>query len=242
MTDKIGLPGSEWTRFLGPPAMEGLVEEVTKIAQRIASYAVFAAVGGKIVLTVGEVGSALRAQSVRKSLMNGLIGHMVDEGMLTLSDTLKDFDIDDIDPPLSPAEKEATIRDLVMARSGVYHFAASESLAQARLAPERHSHRPGEHWWYKNWDFNVLGTIVERASGLKTFDAFQEWFAVPLQMQDFDPGRCIYKLEPVSVHPSYQFAISARDLARFGLFYLREGDWNGRRLLSANWIRDSIAP
>lgn len=36
--------------------------------------------------------------------------------------------------------------------------------------------------------------------------------------------------------------ISTRDLARFGLLMERAGDWNGKRLLSAEWIRLAIAP
>jgi CubicO group peptidase (beta-lactamase class C family) len=33
--------------------------------------------------------------------------------------------------------------------------------------------------------------------------------------------------------------MSARDLARFGQLYLREGRWNGRQVLSAQWISES---
>jgi CubicO group peptidase (beta-lactamase class C family) len=36
--------------------------------------------------------------------------------------------------------------------------------------------------------------------------------------------------------------LSSRDLARFGQLMLRGGSWNGRRLLSTDWIKDSLSP
>jgi CubicO group peptidase (beta-lactamase class C family) len=36
--------------------------------------------------------------------------------------------------------------------------------------------------------------------------------------------------------------INARDMARFGLLTLRRGRWNGRQLLSEEWIRRATTP
>ena len=36
--------------------------------------------------------------------------------------------------------------------------------------------------------------------------------------------------------------MSARDLARFGLLYLREGKWDGTQIVSQEWIRESTTP
>lgn len=34
-------------------------------------------------------------------------------------------------------------------------------------------------------------------------------------------------------------AATARDLARIGRLYLREGDWDGHRIVPANWVHAS---
>ena len=70
---------------------------------------------------------------------------------------------------LSPTEKTATIRNLISARSCIYHQAAYETKEQIGRRPERHSCRPGERWFYNNWDFNALGTIYQTVAGVTLF-------------------------------------------------------------------------
>jgi CubicO group peptidase (beta-lactamase class C family) len=108
--------------------------------------------------------------------------------------------------------------------------------------PPRHASRPGERWAYNNWDFNALGTILEQASGLGPFEAFAEWIARPLHMQDYDPKHCEYAWNPLSRHPAYDFRISARDLARVGLLFLRRGRWENSQVVPEGWVDDSTRP
>lgn len=50
-----------------------------------------------------------------------------------------------------------------------------------------------------------------------------------------------YPGEPMSMHRYYLFRMSARDLARFGLLFLREGRWKDQEILSSEWVRESTA-
>jgi len=43
------------------------------------------------------------------------------------------------------------------------------------------------------------------------------------------------------MHPYYGFRVSTRDLARFGLLFLREGQWHDQQIVSADWVRESTA-
>jgi CubicO group peptidase (beta-lactamase class C family) len=36
--------------------------------------------------------------------------------------------------------------------------------------------------------------------------------------------------------------LRAEDLAKIGLLYLDDGRWNGRRLMSSEWIKESLTP
>jgi CubicO group peptidase (beta-lactamase class C family) len=193
---------------------------------------------GIVVDQWGEVTRPINVRSMRKSLLSALIGMAVAEGRLSVDKTLADLAIDDRNPALSKDERTATVRDLLTSRSGVYHDAAY--VVPGGQRPARGSHPPGSFFFYNNWDFNALGTIYERASGRRIFDAFEERIARPLQFQDFERERDTrYLLEDGSVHPAYLFSLTARDLARFGWLYARGGRWAGRRLISEAWLKES---
>ena len=99
--------------------------------------------------------------------------------------------------------------------------------------------RPGTYWYYNNWDFNVLGAIFEKKTGMKIGQAFYERIAKPIGMQDFRPDDVFYFGGPASIHPTYHFEITARDLARFGLLYLHHGRWNGKQIVPEAWVEKS---
>ncbi len=143
---------------------------------------------------------------------------------------MPDLGIDDIAPSLTPAEKTATLRQVLQSRSGVYHAAAAESDGMARTRPERGSHAPGTYYYYNNWDFNVAGRAFEQVSGARIYDAFDARIARPLGMLDYrnrivpPPGQGesadasadgYYQLESErSRFPAYHFRMSAHDLGR----------------------------
>jgi hypothetical protein len=59
-------------------------------------------------------------------------------------------------------------------------------------------------------------------------------------MQDYVPEKQRYSFEQnFSIHPAYPFLISARDMARFGQLFLQQGQWQGRQIIPADWVRDS---
>ena len=91
-----------------------------------------------------------------------------------------------------------------------------------------------------NWDFNALGTIFEQEIGEEIFDAFKKEIADRLEMVDFSIDNCAYHYEWTnSLHPSYRFKMSARDMAKFGVLYQKNGRWNGSRIIRRDWIDES---
>jgi CubicO group peptidase (beta-lactamase class C family) len=58
-------------------------------------------------------------------------------------------------------------------------------------------------------------------------------------MQDYRPSDGEYVTGAASVYPAYPFRMSARDLARFGLLYLRKGRWQDREIVPARWVEES---
>jgi CubicO group peptidase (beta-lactamase class C family) len=200
---------------------------------------VFVVFRGHVLAAWGEIERRYECHSVRKSLMNALLGLALERHALALDDTLAKLGIDDLQG-LTETEKRATVADLLGSRSGVYLPAAKEPADMRAERPARGSHAPGEFFFYNNWDFNVLGTIFERATGTGVATAFQEWIAKPIGMEDFRLQDVFAELAPsYSRYPAHAFRVSARDLARFGELYRLQGRWNGRELVPASWIERS---
>lgn len=220
---------------------EQVLRGVCERADSLRSGALMAVFRGHVILACGDVDRPFEAHSVRKSVVSGLYGVAVARREIDLDATLADFAIDER-TPLTQAERSATVRQVISARSGVYLPAAYAPAGQDGR-PERGSHSPGTHWFYNNWDFNVAGVVYERATGEDLYESFDRRIAKPLGMEDWDPTDGFRVYEPTkSRHPAHTFRISTRDLARFGQLYLQDGRWDGRQLLPADWVKESTRP
>lgn len=253
-------PGEDWS--LADPASRGWdaaqLERAHDIFKSQPSAAVVVVHRGRMIASWGTVAERYTAQSVRKALLNSLVGQLVDRGRLRVGGTLADLGIDDVSPPLTDSEKRATLRDLLMSRSGVFHTALYEvggwkkarmALAEEERAAGRDLYPPGVYWIYNNWDFNVVGTIVEQAAKEEIGPLFANGIARPTGMQDFRAEDVEYttsdhpaeiRFGNVSQHRAYVFNISTRDLARYGVLYLGCGRWGNEQVVSKSWVFDSL--
>jgi CubicO group peptidase (beta-lactamase class C family) len=235
-------PGESWLQYASPEEAgfsSERLEKAKEYFEKMDSSAVMVIYDGAVLVSWGDVDRRYMCHSIRKSYLSALYGIYVDKGKIDLNKTLGELRITD-DDRLTEIEKKARIIDLLKARSGVYIPAAYETPGMANDRPERGSHEPGTYWYYNNWDFNVLGTIFEQETGKKIFEEFKERIADPLQMQDYRVMDGYYQYEKKkSVYPAYPFKMSARDMARFGLLYLRKGKWQDQQIISENWIDES---
>ena len=197
---------------------------------------------GQIVHEFGNVSRATNLHSVRKSVLSILTGIYVDKGVINLDKNLDALGIDDRDN-LTAIEKQATARQLLQARSGIYHRSAYESAEVTAKHPARGSFAPGERFEYNNWDFNALGTIFKTSTGKSVFDSLENDLARPLQFEDFSSfldTKWVYE-RALSQHPAYEIRMSARDIGRVGLLMARGGRWKDERIISERWVSESTS-
>jgi CubicO group peptidase (beta-lactamase class C family) len=235
-------PGEDWEKAGKPEDLGYSSERLAKakeFAEGLNTAAVVIVVDGVILDQWGEITTKYIVHSIRKSFLSALFGNYVRNGTIDLDATMKDLGIDDKEPSLTDLEKTATVRNLLKARSGIYHDAAAESPGMKALKPKRHSHKPGTFWYYNNWDFNTLGTIFEQLTKKDIFYAFKNDIADPIQMEDYRPSDGMRGKVPESIHTAYHFRMTARDMARFGLLMLRKGKWNGTQVIPEGWVEES---
>lgn len=202
----------------------------------LGSAAILIITGGKILAEWGDVARRFPCHSMRKSLLSSLFGIAIQEGSIDPMQTLDELAIDDNEPMLTLQEKQATILDLLKARSGIYHPASCQP--NDRL-PGRGSHMPGTFWHYNNWDFNTLGTIFEQCTETSLFATFQQQIAVPLQMEDFAFSDTFYRGGgPDALHPAYWFRMQPDELKQRGTGFLCRTEWQNVDSVSLQSLDD----
>lgn len=194
---------------------------------------------GQIVSDYGDIKENSYIASCRKSVLAMLYGKYVESGVIKLNKSIKELKIDDVQGVL-PIEQSATIKDIISARSRIYHPEGYPEGMQ-QFAPERDSVKPGKYWLYSNWDFNVAGFIFEQETNKNIYDQIEEQLAKPLNMEDWD--RNLQEKQgdtTISKYLAYPMWFSTRDMARIGLLMLNKSRWNDQQIISENWVEEMI--
>ena len=102
-------------------------------------------------------------------------------------------------------------------------------------------HPPGTRWSYASGTTNIVARACGQAAGLSG-PAFEAWMRERL----FDPlgmRSAMPKFDRAGTFIGSSFCFcTPRDFARFGLLYLRDGVWEGRRLLPEGWVDHARTP
>jgi CubicO group peptidase (beta-lactamase class C family) len=216
------------------------LQEAHQFATQSGCQAVIALYDGKVFFLWGNTHKNYEVHSIRETFLSALYGIHRARGNINLNATLEDLHIDDIAPGLTPAETQAEVEHLLISRSGVYHEAAAEDQTMIDTRPARGSHAPDAFFYHNNWDVNALGAIFEQETGEEIFNAFKKEIADVVEMVDFSVDNCSYQYEwDKSLHPAYHFKMSARDMAKFGALYQKNGNWKGLQIIASDWIDDS---
>jgi CubicO group peptidase (beta-lactamase class C family) len=193
-----------------------------------------------------DADSRFRSWSMAKSVTNALVGILVRDGALAL----------DAPAPVprwqraGDRRRALTLRQLLTMTSGLDNEDGDDSAGSfiARLlfgdlssdtaeAAERVdlAYEPGTHWAYSTATSQILSGIVARSvgGGREGVRAFLERELIaPLGL-----GSLVLEFDAAGtpLGGGYVWA-SARDWARLGLLFLRDGVWDGRRILPTGWV------
>lgn len=233
------------------PAAAGL--DAAKLAAAVdaalaaRSRAVLVLKGGRIVAERYAPGwgedKSLEVASVGKSMVAVLIAMAMGEGKIkSLDQTAADFI-----PSWKGTPKAAiTLRHLMSMTSGLddqglaLRNVAGDQFALNAAAPEKDA--AGTKWHYNTAVYHLLFHVVASAVG-EPFEAYaQRKLLGPLGM-----SRTTWLTNqgqgPKGPVTNYYTAVcSARDLARFGLFAQRHGQWAGRQLVDRKVFDTLVAP
>jgi CubicO group peptidase (beta-lactamase class C family) len=264
----IAWPTTTWPRATHPrqEELEAVVNEMFTLDELAVTNAVVVIQGGRIL--VERYGglreffdrapepitaqSPLLSWSMAKSMLHFLIGTLVDEGLLDPDQSAPVPEWADANDPRFAIR----IADLLAMRDGLafveeYELGQTSHVIEmlfgegkddmaaytARLAL---AHEPGTFFNYSSGTTNVLSRIVADVVGYG--DAYRDF----VQNRLFNPigmTSAEATFDPAGVFVASSFVhATALDFAKFGLLYLRGGEWDGRQLVSRAWAETAQVP
>jgi CubicO group peptidase (beta-lactamase class C family) len=97
---------------------------------------------------------------------------------------------------------------------------------------------PGAEWNYSGGSTEILGAILQKATGKPLDELAHELLLGPLDIMDVEWIRH----RDASPSASGGLHMRPRDLAKIGLLVANHGAWRGRSLIAADWIREGTSP
>jgi len=96
---------------------------------------------------------------------------------------------------------------------------------------------PGTDWYYNGGATVLLGEILNRASGLRLDEFAELYLFAPLEITEYE----WFFIQPDLVYAAGNLRMRPRDMAKLGQLYLNNGEWQGERIVSEQWIHESVA-
>ena len=100
-------------------------------------------------------------------------------------------------------------------------------------------HPPDSTYEYQSGNAQLLGMIIEKATGRKISGYIQDRIWQPMGMES-DATWNVDSRKNREIKAFCCLNATARDFARFGLLYLHQGNWNGKSIVPEEWVRESL--
>ncbi len=263
-------PTEQWPTAEVPaePELERLVDDMFGDEARFGTtYAVVVVSGGRLLteryggaLThldrppePVDVGTRLLSWSMAKSILHALVGILVADGAVDLAAPVRVPEWDAVGDPRGTI----TLEHLLLMRDGLdftedYVDDAVSDVIEMLFGSGRHDvahyaasrplkHPPGAVFNYSSGTSNIIARLIGHVIGggaAETERFLRDRLFAPIGMHSARPR---FDDAGTFVGSSYVYA-TARDFARFGLLYLRDGLWDGVRILPEGWVDHARTP
>ncbi|MFN3614319.1 MAG: serine hydrolase domain-containing protein [Rubrimonas sp.] len=186
----------------------------------------------------------VNVKSVSKTVVAAILGAAIDRGVVpgveaTLAEVAPGLTPRGADPRVAAL----TLDDLVTMRAGLQRTSGAnygswvssrnwvaDALSRPFVA------QPGGPMLYSTGSFHVLGAALARASGRSLLDMARDWIGRPLGIEI--PA---WTRDPQGFYlGGNEMALSPIAMVRFGEMYRLGGVWDGRQVLSEDWVAASM--
>lgn len=178
-------------------------------------------------------------RSITKSVMATLIGIAIDQGLITGVDE----SITTYLGQEAKGKEAIKIKHLLTMTSGLqwnetygnseFNTWASSRSPYQYVLNKSMAHAPGEVWNYNTGAVHLLSVILTKASGMSTLDFAQKYLFKPIGVEKVQWR----KLSDGYYNGGAALLLKPRDMIKFGQLYVDKGSFNGKRIVSENFIK-----
>ncbi|RKR04739.1 CubicO group peptidase (beta-lactamase class C family) [Flavobacterium sp. 90] len=190
-------------------------------------------------------------RSATKSFVSALTGIAIDKGLIKdKTETVLSYFPDYTIKNLTDDKKQITIENLLTNQSGL-DCDVSNPKAEGNETAMNYSDDwiqftldlpmvdvPGGKGMYCSGNPITMGKIIERATKMPLPEFAKQTLFKDLGIKNF---KWNFKPDASSAETFCQVYLTSRDMAKFGLLYLNKGLWNGKQVVSKNWVEQSLS-
>ena len=190
---------------------------------------------GRMIRRGPEADRRQRVWSVTKAFTSTAHGLLIDDDKCTLDTLARDHN-----PALAAHYPTVTLRHLATMTSGIDGVGGSYDCdaegrcdANALVDPLPPFFAPGTKYQYWDEATQQYGFVLTKIAGEPLHDLLERRILGPIGIQEVG-----WQPDGTKKVPNWTggIEITASDLARFGHLFLNRGRWNGRQLISADWV------
>jgi hypothetical protein len=182
-----------------------------------------------------------RMYSTSKTFVSMAIGFLIDQGKIGLDSKIADFFSEYVPQNPHAYIKEMTVQDLLLMATpySEQSYTVRDDNWIKTFFNRKPNHFGGSAFYYDTSGTVALNALVEKLSGKNLVDFLRPLLLDPLGISK--GAWCVERPEGGAWGGSGMM-LSSRDLARFGLFLLHKGNWQGRQLISRTYMDKAVSP
>ncbi len=182
-----------------------------------------------------------RLYSCSKSFTATAIGFAVQENKLKVTDKVISFFPDKQPSEISDNLKELSIQNLLTMSTGMekepdFIRGSENDWVKAYLAVPIEN-KPGSKFNYSSLATFILSAIIQKVSGQTVADYLKPRLFDPLGIKDYD-----WENNPQGINTGgWGLRVKTEDMAKFAQLFLQKGKWNGKQIISEDWINEATS-
>jgi len=188
-------------------------------------------------------GELRNVRSITKSIMSLLIGIAIDKHFISsIEDKISTYLPDYL---LVSPKADISIENLLSMRSGLGQIEKNISTSLKFIKSKdwlKHifdlpmQFKPDEKFEYNTANAHVLSAVITRSTGMSSSKFAEEYLFAPLGIKEY-----VWETDPKgNVFGGGNLFLKPNDMARIGYLLLNNGFWDGKEVISSDWIKRSF--